>query len=199
LSLSNDEQQQSKRRKREKTVKFNEVEVIEFPYMLGDNPSVSFGPPISMAHIHQDRFSVDLIEYDDAKENIHRRSMQEMRMDQMLRTHILQSSGNSLGEIMQATIEAQNVRELRRQSVQPSATCAHPMFHQARTAARRRIQSAQTSFSSLKQSNFAAIHRVPKGSRAYKGADNTACKNQAVKSCPGVGRHRDSITTRVYR
>ena len=186
--------------KRKKAVKFNEVEIFEFPYMLGDNPSVSLGPPISMAHTHQDRFSVDLIAYDDAKENIHRRSTQEMRMDQMLRTHILQSSGHSLQDIMQATMEAQNARELRHQSVQSSATCGHLMFHQARTTARRRIQSAQTSFSSLKQCNFAAIHRAPKGSRTYKGADNNAaCKNQEVKSCPGVRHHRDSITTRDYR
>ena len=135
--------------KRKKSVRFNQVEA----YILGDNPSVSFGPPMSMTHTHQDRFSVDLIEYDDAKQTIHRRSMQEMRMDQMLRTHILQSSGHSLRDITQATFEAQTARELRRQSVQSRA--ANLMFHQARTTARRRIQSAQSSFSSLKQSHFA--------------------------------------------
>ena len=105
-----------------KAIKFNRLEIIEFPYTLGDNPSVSSGPPISMGPIHQDRFSVDLIEYDVAKQSIHRRSTPEMRMDQMLRTRILQSSGHSLREIMQATIEAQNCRELRRQSVQSSST-----------------------------------------------------------------------------
>jgi len=201
-NIANIEQQQDKCQptpvKRKKALKFNEVEIIEFPYVLGDNPSVSLGPPLSMAHTHQDRFSVDLIAYDDAKETIHRRSNQEMRMDQMLRMHILQSSGHSLQDIMQATVEAQNARELRHQSVQSSATCAHLMFHQARTTARRRIQSAHTSFSSLKQCNFAAVHRAPKGSRTHKGADNTACKKQ-VKSCPGVRYHRDSISTRAHR
>lgn len=156
--------------KRKKSVRFDQVEVIEFPYLLGDNPSVSFGPPISMTHTHQDRFSVDLIEYDDAKQTIHRRSMQEMRMDQMLRTHILQSSGHSLRDIMRATAEAQAARELRRQSVQSSA--ANLMFHQARTTARRRIQSAQSSFSSLKQSHFATIppcgERRPGGRRRQR-------------------------------
>lgn len=203
-NVANIEQQQAKDLlvpipvKRKKALKFNEVEIFEFPYMLGDNPSVSLGPPISMAHTHQDRFSVDLIAYDEAKETIHRRSTQEMRMDQMLRMHILQSSGHSLQDIMQATVEAQNARELRHQSVQSSSTCAHLMFHQARTTARRRIQSAHTSFSSLKQCNFAAVHRAPKGSRTYKGADDTACKKQ-VKSCPGVRYHRDSISTRAHR
>ena len=78
---------------KKKAIQFGQMTIIEFPYTLGDNPSVSSGPPISMGPIHQDKFSVDLIEYDDAKQSIHRRSIPEMRMDQMLRTHILQSSG----------------------------------------------------------------------------------------------------------
>ena len=182
--------------KRKKSVKFNQVEIIEFPYTLGDNPSVSFGPPISMAYSHQDRFSVDLIEYDDAKQTIHRRSMQEMRMDQMLRTHILQSSGHSLRDIMQATMEAQTARELRRQSVQSSA--AHLMFRQARTTARRRIQSAQSSFSSLKQCQFAALHVTHRASkeRRENAASADPCKNQATNesSISATEHHRDSIT-----
>ena len=117
-----------------KAIQFGRVTIIEFPYALGDNPSVSSGPPISMGPIHQDRFSVDLLEYDDAKLSIHRRSIPEMRMDQMLRTHILQSSGHTLREIMQATIEAQDHRELRRQSVQSSST--HLMLYSPSPAIR---------------------------------------------------------------
>jgi len=175
--------------KRKKSVRFDQVEVIEFPYILGDNPSVSFGPPISMTHTHQDRFSVDLIEYDDAKQTIHRRSMQEMKMDQMLRTHILQSSGHSLRDIMHATAEAQAAQELRRQSVQSSA--ANLMFHQARTTARRRIQSAQSSFSSLKQSHFAtSAHPCDQGKHGERQRQRLQEPSRRIE----YSHNRDSIT-----
>ena len=178
-----------------KAIQFGRVNIIEFPYTLGDNPSVSSGPPISMGPIHQDRFSVDLLEYDDAKLSIHRRSIPEMRMDQMLRTHILQSSGHTLREIMQATIEAQDHRELRRQSVQSSST--HLMLYRAKTNARRRLQS---SFVSLKQRNFATSmqQRVSQtnNSSAGRNTTNTNSKTNQPKNLGATThmRPRDSLT-----
>ena len=45
---------------RSRTVKFSNVEIIELPYTLGDNPSVSGGPPVSASWISQKRTSLDL-------------------------------------------------------------------------------------------------------------------------------------------
>ena len=148
---------------------------------------------ISMGPIHQDRFSVDLLEYDDAKLSIHRRSIPEMRMDQMLRTHILQSSGHSLREIMQATIEAQDHRKLRRQSVQSSST--HLMLYRAKTNARRRLQC---SFGSLKHRNFATSmqQRVSQTNTTDRNTNNSNSKINQPKSLGATThmRPRGSLT-----
>ena len=48
------------RRNKRSTVSFSNVEIIELPYTLGDNPSVSSGAPISASWIAQKRTILDL-------------------------------------------------------------------------------------------------------------------------------------------
>lgn len=46
--------------KRSRCVQFSFVEIIELPYTLGDNPSVSGGPPVAASWQSQKRTSLDL-------------------------------------------------------------------------------------------------------------------------------------------
>lgn len=46
--------------KRPRAVCFTNVEIVELPYTIGDNPSVSGGVPVSASWVSQKRTSLDL-------------------------------------------------------------------------------------------------------------------------------------------
>lgn len=45
-------------------VSFGQIEIREYPRCLGDNPSVTVGPPISMGWKHDQAYRLDLSEYE---------------------------------------------------------------------------------------------------------------------------------------
>lgn len=144
-----------------KSVRFDTVEIREYPYILGDNPSVTNGPPLSLGWMSQSQFFVDFEEYDNAKPAP--RTTYEMRFDEMLRLHILQSSGHSLNEIIQATAAVRKEQELRRQSIQSSMRAIR--VEKTTRNVRSKLQGLQT-FSNISKNSFSKMNM--KKSRAAR-------------------------------
>ena len=104
---------------RSKSVRFDTVEIREYPYVLGDNPSVSAGPPLSIGWDPQDEFTVGFDEYEAGKPT-RPRDIYEMRFDETLRLLILQSSGYTIREIAQAAIDVRIIQHHREETAQSS-------------------------------------------------------------------------------
>ena len=104
---------------RSKSVRFDTVEIREYPYVLGDNPSVSAGPPLSIGWEPQDEFTVGFDEYETGKPT-RPRDIYEMRFDETLRLLILQSSGYTMREIAQAVIDVRIIQHHREETAQSS-------------------------------------------------------------------------------
>ena len=104
-----------------KSVRFDTVEIRECPYVLGDNPSVSAGPPLSIGWDPQDEFTVGFDEYEAGKPT-RPRDIYEMRFDETLRLLILQSSGYmyTIREIAQAAIDVRIIQHHREETAQSS-------------------------------------------------------------------------------
>ena len=148
-----------------RNVGFNKVEIFEFPYTIGDSPSVTSGDPLAMGPCHQKRYIFEFHEYDEAKMALPRRTKQHMMMDAELRTRILLNFGYSLSKIFEAAAAAEKARKLRRESATSSATVI--ALNEARTMARRKMQSfvgksiRRRSFSNIdKHSNDQSRHQV---------------------------------------
>mmetsp|Transcript_36208 Transcript_36208/g.79256 ORF Transcript_36208/g.79256 Transcript_36208/m.79256 type:complete len:203 (-) Transcript_36208:4-612(-) len=123
--------------KSKKSVRFDMIEIREYPYVLGDNPSVSNGPPLSVGWQSQSQFFVNLEEYDDAKAEP--RSRTEMRFDGMLRVHILQRSGHTMSDIVKATAAVRRIQQQRQETIQ---SCTHVLrFQNATKSIRKKLPS----------------------------------------------------------
>lgn len=122
-----------------RAVRFEKVEIFEFPFTIGDSPSVTCGAPLAMAPYHQSRHIFTFQEYEEAKMTIPRRTKRQMAMGAELRTRILLNSGHSLSKIVEAAAASDEARKLRHQSAASIATLIS--LHEARTMARRKLQS----------------------------------------------------------
>jgi hypothetical protein len=101
--------------KKKKAVTFHEIEIIELAFVMGDNPSVSDGVPLTLEWIAQKRIvmTVDFFEtYRPARCPTRR----QLRLGETCRMNILLDSGYTQLEIDVAADEAKMTRELRRVS-----------------------------------------------------------------------------------
>jgi len=95
-----------------KSVSFSDVVVREYPMTLGDNPSVSRGPPISISWEHIAEHSVDL-ESHIKMTPFPRRQKGQMIMPPKVRRELLYEMGYSHLDIVKATEEARCIRAQR--------------------------------------------------------------------------------------
>mmetsp|Transcript_135912 Transcript_135912/g.202120 ORF Transcript_135912/g.202120 Transcript_135912/m.202120 type:complete len:130 (+) Transcript_135912:61-450(+) len=92
-----------------KKLRFNTIEIIEFPVGLGDNPSVPDGPPISCCFDNpQRRVTVALELFEEYRPQ--RRSRKQIRLDRDFREMLLLKRGYSEDEISRASLEARRAR-----------------------------------------------------------------------------------------
>ena len=147
-----------------RNVGFNKVEMFEFPYTIGDSPSVTSGAPLAMGPCHQNRYFFDFHEYEKAKITLPRRSKQQMMMDAELRTRILLNCGYSLSRIFEAAAAAEKARKLRHESATSSATAI--ALNEARTMARRKMQSFVGK--SIRRRSFSNIDKHSSDQSRYK-------------------------------
>lgn len=108
---------------KKKSVTFGSVSVREYAIVLGDNPSVSRGAPISLGW---DYFSTSMIDLDEYEiERLTKRSMlfrhqgyhNNMMMNHLQRRTILRVLGYSDEEINDAAIEAKRTQARRKSSL----------------------------------------------------------------------------------
>lgn len=88
--------------KRKSSVSFHEVELRFYDQTLGDHPSTSYGPPISLDWKYEEAEPIDFDEYE--KERGQRRSMKQMMLNYYTRKNLLMwHYGHSEEEIKKAT------------------------------------------------------------------------------------------------
>ena len=95
-------------------VRFSTVEFQEYPIILGDNPAVSSGPPLTIDWTPMSKKSVPLEDYERMRSQ--RRSAGQMSIPQTIRRELLLDLGFTLSEIQRHTKQATIVRYNRRRT-----------------------------------------------------------------------------------
>ena len=99
------------------SLRFGTVTIREYPMVVGDNPSVTKGVPVTIAWEHLSEVSIDCIKYETVRiknsEKGRKRNMQEMRMTAMYRFNVLKELGFSVQERNAATKDATIIRKQR--------------------------------------------------------------------------------------
>lgn len=102
----------------DKSVLFSTLEIKTFPLRLGDNPSISSGPPICCAWDAEFTTSFEVDEYEETRPA--RRETGELRVPKLLRTEWLHAEGYSRGEMMEAQATALRIQRGRMASTKES-------------------------------------------------------------------------------
>jgi len=102
---------------RRRSVSFSTVSVNVHPVVLGDNPAVSKGLPVTIGHlpIHCSTQEIDRFE-NDRKELGIRRSKKQMRLSQEKRTMMLLAQGHSEGSFRRVQSEIQAIKQHRQEA-----------------------------------------------------------------------------------
>ncbi|KAG7342551.1 hypothetical protein IV203_007644 [Nitzschia inconspicua] len=96
-----------------KRVSFHEdLCIVEFPYVVGDNPCCSSGAPLSMDWKHQQKVTVSLEEF-DTERHPQRRSKKDLALSASERHHRLLNSGCSRDDIVRADRQRRKCRRQR--------------------------------------------------------------------------------------
>jgi hypothetical protein len=114
-------------------VSFGNVQIREYPIVLGDNPGGSSGPPLSIEWTHQSESSVPLDAYEQDRPN--RRDRAEMCMPAFLRVKMLQEAGYSRAEIV-ALQKPVNITRVQRRRT--NATLNLQTLHEITERTRRK-------------------------------------------------------------
>ena len=91
-------------------VRFHEIQFREYEQTIGDNPCVSYGPPISLDWDYEECESIDVEEYEANRGR--RRGMREMIMNYYVRTNLLTFKYGATEKELKAATKAAN-REKR--------------------------------------------------------------------------------------
>jgi hypothetical protein len=101
--------------KSHKSVRWSTIDFHSHEMLLGDNPSIRSGPPLTIswkAHAHH-QISID--DYENFKPERRRKS--EMLSPRQMREDLLISAGYSRSELRKATTEAAAIRQMRHRSI----------------------------------------------------------------------------------
>lgn len=93
---------------------FDSLTIYEFPNLLGDNPGVNDGAPLTIAwkHTRVETYNLDYYEY--LRKSIPTRSRREMVLDAGTRGSFLLGEGYSLKQILEAAEEVEMIQASRR-------------------------------------------------------------------------------------
>lgn len=95
-------------------VRFHEIQFREYEQTIGDNPCVSYGPPISLGWDYEECDSIDVEEYEANRGR--RRGMREMIMNYYVRTNLLTFKYGATEKELKAATKAAN-REKRSRAI----------------------------------------------------------------------------------
>lgn len=96
-------------------IRFSTIEIREYPRMLGDNPSATQGPPVTIDWIPTRTYSLSVDEYEQSRPR-----NKIMITPRSVRREWLREEGYSRGEMKEAEQIAVNVRKGREDSMKES-------------------------------------------------------------------------------
>ncbi len=110
-------------------VKFDNVEIREYIVTVGDNPSVSGGPPIGIgwSHLKDREIKVPVDAYENFRDGM-RRTLAEMKMPPHIRLKTLREWDASTSEIRRAQKECDLIRRQRFETIQKDQRKLLPRF-----------------------------------------------------------------------
>lgn len=113
-----------------KSVYFSKIEINHHAVILGDNPSVSSGPPLALGNklLHMDSISVS--DYEACRPP--RREKFEMALPRMMREDMLKEEGYSRADFRDAEMEIRKIKKNRQ------ASAAATLWEKVRYAAKSR-------------------------------------------------------------
>ena len=91
-----------------KRLRFHQIEIIELPISIGDNPCVTDGPPVACSWDTQLRVTINLDFFEQHRPK--RRAIPQLILSRRTRERLLQKQGFSEGDISQATLEARRAK-----------------------------------------------------------------------------------------
>jgi hypothetical protein len=108
--------EETKRRALAKKVRFGELVITEFPIILGDNPAVTSGAPVTIDWTPQGEVSYTINVYESVRGT--RRRRRKLLITVSNRAILLLAAGYSIDEIADASINAQQIKYGRQESMQ---------------------------------------------------------------------------------
>jgi hypothetical protein len=99
-----------------RSVDFSTIEVRTYPIIMGDNPSVSSGPPFTIDWDHQDAEEIDLADYEKLKPE--KRTREQILLPARLRESWLRSQGYARSEIALVGKEIDRIKKGRNSVMQ---------------------------------------------------------------------------------
>ena len=109
----------AKRSAEMKKVQFGDLVITEFPIILGDNPAVTMGAPITIDWTPQGEISYKINVYESIRGT--RRRRRKLLISVSNRAILLLAAGYSIDDIADASIDAQQVKFGRQESMQNQA------------------------------------------------------------------------------
>lgn len=103
-----------------KKVIFDDIQIQEYAQILGDNPAVSDGVPVTIAWKHQNRYNMNINIYEYTREPMRRKGRKQLLISSKRRVQSLVEAGYSFEAIGEAIIEVNRIRNSRLESAQSS-------------------------------------------------------------------------------
>lgn len=103
-----------------KKVIFDDVEIREYPHILGDNPAVSEGVPLTIGWKPINSYSIDIDLFESMRCPIRRRGRKQLLISSMRRVQSLVEAGYSLEKIGETIVNVDKARHLRFESATES-------------------------------------------------------------------------------
>jgi len=101
----------------DRSVRFNEIEIREYNVILGDNPSVQFGPPISIGWDYKKESLVRIPVEDYESFRGERRVGKQLAIPGMIRDEILHENGVSRSDIVKVVRQVSRAKHKRSQTL----------------------------------------------------------------------------------
>jgi len=108
-------------KKAKKSVRFDTLEMRQYPIILGNNPAVSMGPPLTIDWEYDIVGKVSLDEYEEGRGD--RRNKEQMMIPVRIREDWLREAGYSRGDMTDAIKEAVVDKKSRNASSQKIRMC----------------------------------------------------------------------------
>ena len=104
-----------------KHVTFHEIQIYEFPVIIGDNPAISCGPPLSIGWYCYSTKTMKLDIYESTRRARRKTTKADLVISETKRIKRLKGAGFTDNQIDRATELANKIRKSRRDNSTPSA------------------------------------------------------------------------------